>query len=755
MKKKLLIISDDPNLTSGLGRITREISTRFLEKFEIGVAAWHHLPVRHSFPFFIYSLEKMGAGKAESDFRLILTDFGPEIIFFIGDIWDFFPISRPLSEYKEKKSASKIIGWITVDGECLHSSWAQAFHFMDGVATFSHFGRKEIERISKVQAEVIYPGVDHEIFCQREMQIKIKEGLAFDPKNTFVVLCITQNTDRKNIPLLLETFAEFSKDKKDAFLFLGTDPNDPLGYDLWDMVRQLGMGRQLAIAQNVLPVGGVSDKKLAFLYNLAVVFVSNSIGEGFNLSIIEAMACGIPVVATNYSSPPELLADGRGRLIEIAAFIRGAYGIRRAVASKENLLEHLEVLYKDWKGPKELLRAYSEKGKNFVENLSWEKTTHQLDAFFDKIEEKEERFWVKRNVVVKSIRLLMVIPSWGKNCGIAEYTKSLVEHLRKENLDVEIYPAADPKDIVNFAVQHKLNIIHLQHEFSFWPDRSGLKDALEELNSKNIKTVLTLHSFCEGLTSYNLMLAKRVDKIIVHAESFKKDFCAMKSLEERFRPDISNVEFVPMGCEKPQLLIEKEIQETREFLGIAGRHPIVGSFGFLREQKGYNDLILAVRALKDKYEKILCLIYAPPHEFGSKVYTEQFFKFIEREGLQNFVLVIREYSKMEKMLRVLQSADLFVLNYKDDPGGGGISAAVKTLMRTQRPIIVSDSIAFRDLKREVVKIPKPDVKMLSEVIEQIWLNEDLKNLMVEEANIFLRNNSWERVAGEHLKIYGD
>jgi len=754
LKKKLLIISDDPNLTSGLGRITREISTRFLERFEVSVAAWHHVSVRHSFPFFIYSLEKRG-GKTGSDLLLALTDFNPEIILFISDIWDFFPISRVLSEYKEKKYGIKVVGWITVDGECLHSSWAQAFHFMDGVATFSHFGRKEIKQISNVQAEVIYPGVDHGIFHQREMQVKTKAGLAFDPKNTFLILSITQNTDRKNIPLLLETFSEFSKEKKDAFLFLGTDPNDPLGYDLWDMIKQLGMGRQMAVAREVVPVGGVPDKKLAFLYNLAVVFVSNSIGEGFGMPIIEAMACGIPVIATNYSSPPELLGGGRGRLIEIAAFFRGAYGIRRAMVSQKNLLEHLEILYGDWKGSKKLLQEYSEKGKNFVKGLTWEKTARQLVALFDKIENKEDRLWVKRNIIVKNIRLLMVIPSWGKNCGIAEYTKSLMEHLREENLDVKIYPAADPKDIINFATEHKLNVVHFQHEFSFWPEKSRLRTTLEELNAKNIKTVLTLHSFCKGLTSYNLMLAKRAGKIIVHAESFKKEFCAMESLEEKFRPDIDNVEFIPMGCDKPQMLNEKEVQETRKHLGISGRGPIVASFGFLREQKGYNDLLLAVRDLKIRYNKILCLIYAPPHEFGSKIYVEQFFKFIERENLQDLVLIVREYSKMEKMLRILQSADLFVLNYRDIPTGGGISAAVKTLMRTQRPIIVSDSIAFRDLKREVVKIQRPTVKMLSEAIEQVWRNEDLKRLLVEDANAFLRNNSWEKVAGEHLKIYGD
>jgi len=212
---------------------------------------------------------------------------------------------------------------------------------------------------------------------------------------------------------------------------------------------------------------------------------------------------------------------------------------------------------------------------------------------------------------------------------------------------------------------------------------------------------------------------------------------------------------MPMGCEKLIPKNEGDIQEIRKHLGIAGHSPIIGSFGFLRDQKGYHEIILAVRALREKYKKILCLIYAPPHEFGSKLYDEEFFKFVEREDMGDSTLIIRDYSKEEKMLRILQSADLFVLNYKDSPVGGGISAAVKTLMRTQRPIMVTDSLAFADLTKEVIKIERPNAGKISEAIVHLLERKDLQEMLVERANSFLENNSWEKVAMEHLKIYGD
>ena len=101
----------------------------------------------------------------------------------------------------------------------------------------------------------------------------------------------------------------------------------------------------------------------------------------------------------------------------------------------------------------------------------------------------------------------------------------------------------------------------------------------------------------------------------------------------------------------------------------------------------------------------MLFLYCPPHEFGSKRYDENFFSWIDRIEMQNDVLLVRDYSADEKMLHCLQAAHFFILNYKDLTVGGGISAAVKTLMRTKRPIIVSESSMFSDLVRgEVLKI---------------------------------------------------
>jgi glycosyltransferase involved in cell wall biosynthesis len=73
--------------------------------------------------------------------------------------------------------------------------------------------------------------------------------------------------------------------------------------------------RSLAIEQRVTFTGYVPDQDLALLYNAAAFLALPSKGEGFGLPVVEAMACGLPVAASNRNSLPEVL-DGAGLLFD-------------------------------------------------------------------------------------------------------------------------------------------------------------------------------------------------------------------------------------------------------------------------------------------------------------------------------------------------------------------------------------------------------------------------------------------------------
>ena len=67
--------------------------------------------------------------------------------------------------------------------------------------------------------------------------------------------------------------------------------------------------KSLGIDSSVIFTDYVSDEELVSIYNMATVFVFPSLYEGFGLPVLEAMACGTPVIASNTSSIPEVAGD--------------------------------------------------------------------------------------------------------------------------------------------------------------------------------------------------------------------------------------------------------------------------------------------------------------------------------------------------------------------------------------------------------------------------------------------------------------
>jgi glycosyltransferase involved in cell wall biosynthesis len=66
---------------------------------------------------------------------------------------------------------------------------------------------------------------------------------------------------------------------------------------------------ELHLSGSVMPIGAVAEPDLPALYSAARLYVFPSLFEGFGLPILEAMACGTPVVSSNATSLPEVAGD--------------------------------------------------------------------------------------------------------------------------------------------------------------------------------------------------------------------------------------------------------------------------------------------------------------------------------------------------------------------------------------------------------------------------------------------------------------
>ena len=117
------------------------------------------------------------------------------------------------------------------------------------------------------------------------------------------ILAIGSADPRKNISTLIQAFAKLPHSLLEKFSLVIVWTHAFLTTELAAQVEQLGLTEQVYFLKQV------SNEELVLLYNAATLFAFPSLYEGFGLPLLEAMACGVPVVAADNSSIPEIAGD--------------------------------------------------------------------------------------------------------------------------------------------------------------------------------------------------------------------------------------------------------------------------------------------------------------------------------------------------------------------------------------------------------------------------------------------------------------
>ena len=153
---------------------------------------------------------------------------------------------------------------------------------------------------------------------------------------------------RKNVAMLVRAFSLLHADQLGQDLKLVIAGGRGWGYEgLFETVEALGL------YDHVIFTGFVEDDDLPDLYRGAHLFVYPSLYEGFGLPILEAMASGVPVIASHTSSMPEVAGD--------AALLVDPHDPEALASAMASVL-----------GDEELREAFRQKGVARVKCFSWE-----------------------------------------------------------------------------------------------------------------------------------------------------------------------------------------------------------------------------------------------------------------------------------------------------------------------------------------------------------------------------------------------
>jgi len=165
----------------------------------------------------------------------------------------------------------------------------------------------------RVPLHYIPHGVDTAVFRPHEHPLALRRhwsrrlGLELGPRD-FVLLARDANQWRKQQPVLLDALARLPRDVKLVFHCRPVAHPDARGWDLPRVAETFGVADRVAFTSPPdAPYQPLSPRQLAELDNLADLRVSATQGEGFGVITIEAMACGLPSLITDYTTSPELV----------------------------------------------------------------------------------------------------------------------------------------------------------------------------------------------------------------------------------------------------------------------------------------------------------------------------------------------------------------------------------------------------------------------------------------------------------------
>jgi len=185
----------------------------------------------------------------------------------------------------------------------------EAVRDADVILANSSKTRMELEKIyGRKDVEICYPGVDTRLFRPLS-DMKLKYALAKFNIQKPLLFTTSRHEPHKKLEWLLPIMRHVLKKKPNVALVVAGGFNEFYTPSLLRLTKKLGLDPKVKF------VGRISQTDLISLYNSSEVCVFTSPEEDFGLGLIEAMACGKPVVAWNNAGPAEIIVNGEMGLL--------------------------------------------------------------------------------------------------------------------------------------------------------------------------------------------------------------------------------------------------------------------------------------------------------------------------------------------------------------------------------------------------------------------------------------------------------
>lgn len=314
----------------------------------------------------------------------------------------------------------------TVDSAPQDEQWIDTFLDADAVATYTDFGMNTLHKQSGGLIKLIGstpPGADIETYKPFPNRAQFRQQMGFG-SDVKIIGTVMRNQKRKLFPDLFNAFKEYlevvdEKTAQNTFLYCHTSYPDN-GWDLPRLIKETGIGHKVLFTyycpkcNNFFPSffqdartfcqipgcgcnevtmpstnRGLSTEQLAMVYNLFDVYIQYAICEGYGMPAVEAAACGVPVMAVNYSGMEYVIDKTNGLPIKVQRMFREAEThAYRALPDNQDLIQKLKRFFSL---PETIrLKKGWEARDGVLKNLTWERTASIWERYLDSVPLKDE-----------------------------------------------------------------------------------------------------------------------------------------------------------------------------------------------------------------------------------------------------------------------------------------------------------------------------------------------------------------------------
>lgn len=241
-----------------------------------------------------------------------------DILFMMNDLPIIEGIMRHISKAPRVASGKlKVVGYFPVDSSPAQH-WVKHLSFLTQAVTYTTYGIEELMNILPAKQVKEIKVIPHGVTANHSSLTKLKARRKFNlPSKKIIWGTVNKNSPRKDIGTLMLAFKMFLdklplKERSSHLLYIHAHPKDPTGVDIKELGDRLGLAEGAHYHLPLQPKfdrAGYTREDMADLYKSFDVFVTTTRAEGWGLTVTEAIAAKLPIVAPLHTSLKDILGE--------------------------------------------------------------------------------------------------------------------------------------------------------------------------------------------------------------------------------------------------------------------------------------------------------------------------------------------------------------------------------------------------------------------------------------------------------------